>query len=96
MSLNNKKIINLPVFTQANIRLGYVSGFEIDELEQKIKHYHIKTHQGIAGLFEQELLISCKQVISLDKEKMIVEDAVIKESLKRGKEANKGAVPISS
>jgi len=79
MTLQHKNLLNLPAFTQNGTRLGYVVSFEIDELDQRIKHYNIKTHVGLAGLFDKQLIISSRQVVSLSREKLVVDDAVLKQ-----------------
>lgn len=63
----NEDLINLPVFSKDNIFLGKIRSFEIDEAQIIIKYYVKK------GLFKEDLIIHRNQVISLDKEKMIVE-----------------------
>lgn len=81
MTLSSKQLHNLPVYTRSGAHLGFVVGFDLDELEQKITQYRVKTRQGITGLFESELLISTQQVISLSTEKMIVDDLAQKQSV---------------
>ncbi|MDD5567459.1 MAG: PRC-barrel domain-containing protein [Patescibacteria group bacterium] len=96
MVLQNKELIKLPVYTKSNTHLGYITHFDVDELEQKIARYYVKTHQGIVGLFDQELIILPGNVISLTVEKMVVEDGVIKELVeKEARMASKGVVPAS-
>lgn len=91
MTLLNKNLLSLPVYTQSGLRLGYVTSFEIDELEQRIKRYSIKTHYGIAGLFDRQLIISAEQVVRLSREKLVVDDAVIKQA-----SANTSDLPVKS
>jgi sporulation protein YlmC with PRC-barrel domain len=80
MTIQHKNLLNLPVITQGGTHLGYVTSFEIDELDQRIKQYIIKTHHGLAGLFDKQLIISVHQVVSLSHDKMVVEDAIRKQS----------------
>lgn len=97
MSLSHRQIIDLPVFTKSGQRLGYIIRFDLDELEQKISRYYVKTHQGIVGLFDQELSIAPKQVISLNHEKMVVDDAIVEAAEKRSLEAtSKNPLPINN
>ncbi|MFA6198181.1 MAG: PRC-barrel domain-containing protein [Patescibacteria group bacterium] len=91
MTLLNKNLLNLPVYTQSGLRLGYVTSFEIDELEQRIKRYSIKTHYGIAGLFDRQLIVSAEQVVRLSREKLVVEDTVLKQT-----STNTADLPIKS
>jgi len=97
MAINHRKIINLPVFTKSKTRVGYITGFDVDELEQRIVSYYVKTHQGLVSIFDKELLISPRQVISIDKEKMIVDDATVKASAeKKDRAVSKKAIPLGS
>ena len=41
MIINNKKIINLPVFTEAGQEIGRLADFEIDIDSQSIINYYI-------------------------------------------------------
>lgn len=78
MQISSADLINLPVYTQTGQRLGRVTFFEIDIDTHTISHYHVKTGL-IKGLWHQELIIHQSQVISISKEKMIVEDNVSKQ-----------------
>lgn len=73
MNLTNNDLIHLPVETQSGQHLGRISSFEIDLENQSIIRYYVKTGL-IKGLWHQELIIAKNQVISVDSEKMIVED----------------------
>ena len=91
MNLNKKYLINLPVFTQSEQTLGKICDFELDSETQKIIKYHVKSEKLIKELLAKELIISSEQVISIDKEKMVVEDSVTKEK-KQAYEAE--AIPV--
>ena len=74
LSLHN--ILNLPVETQSNQRLGRVAGAIVDVETQSLHQYRVAPG-GISHLFsKEELLIDRDQVISITKEKMVVEDSV--------------------
>ena len=90
-------LINLPVFTQSNQLLGKISDFEIDPDSQSILRYYIKSHKLIKALLSKQLVVHRSQVISIDKEKMVVEDAVGHEKVKAEEpvwEEEKAGVPI--
>ncbi len=74
-------LLNLPVFAQSNQSLGKISGFEIDPDSQSILKYYIKPHKLIKALLSEQLIIHRSQVISIDKKKMVVEDAVGQEKV---------------
>jgi len=78
MKILSSDLINLPVFTQSGQHLGRVDSFEVDIDSQAITKYHVKTGL-IKGLWHQQLLIDPSQVISISKEKMIIEDNAVKE-----------------
>ena len=80
MKIQSSDLINLPVYTQSGQHLGRVDSFEVDIDNHTITHYHIKTGL-IKGLWHQQLVIVSSQVISISKEKMIVEDNVKKEPI---------------
>lgn len=82
MYLKKEELIGLPVFTQRGDNLGRVSDLEIDAESHLVFKYHVKSSGLIKGLFEDKLLVDRQQVISLDKEKMTVEDAVLSEGEK--------------
>lgn len=84
MNLKHSDIIHLPVETKTGQSLGRVVDFEIDSLSGKIVNYYVKSGNVIEGLFKNELIISQSQVVSLDKEKMVVEDGVIEAGVKAG------------
>lgn len=78
MRISSSDLINLSVCTQAGQHLGRVDSFEVDIDSRTISKYHVKTGL-IKGLWHQKLIIDQSQVISISKEKMVVEDIVSKE-----------------
>lgn len=80
MRINSKDLLSLPVETKSGERLGKVASFEIDCETHLIVNYYVRSLKDL--LFKDELIISPSQVISISKEKMIVEDAVIKDKIK--------------
>ncbi|MBU1164597.1 PRC-barrel domain-containing protein [Patescibacteria group bacterium] len=82
MVLENQDLINLPVQTKSGDNLGRINHFEIDQ-NQHIVRYFVKSGL-IQGLWKDQLIIHRDQVISINKEKMVVDDNVmaVKESVK--------------
>ncbi|MFA5022318.1 MAG: PRC-barrel domain-containing protein [Patescibacteria group bacterium] len=78
MLISSVDLINLPVYCQSGKHLGKVSSFDVDIDSKMIKQFYVKTSL-IKDLWQQQLLISPSQVISISKEKMVVEDGVISE-----------------
>ena len=78
MLISSKNLIGLQVFTKMGQELGKVSGFDLDIDAHVITKYYVKKHSILAELLgEKDLLINQNQVVSITKEKMIVEDSVI-------------------
>ncbi|MFH0819409.1 MAG: PRC-barrel domain-containing protein [bacterium] len=83
MRLTTKDLISLPVETKSGEKLGKIAALEIDCETQQIVCYYVKSSNPIKDLvFQDQLIISPVQVISITAEKMVVEDGVIKEKLK--------------
>ena len=80
MIILSSDLINLPVYTQSGRYLGRVDSFEIDLDNNMILRYQVKTGL-IKGLWHQQLIVDKSQVISIDKEKMVVEDNTVKEPM---------------
>lgn len=78
MPLTHKQLLGLSVETRSKISLGKVLGFSVDPLNQKILAYEVG--EGLV-LPKTQHVIHRHQVFSLSEEKMVVEDAVIKEEL---------------
>lgn len=74
MFLSHDQIIGLPVETQSGRRLGKIHGLIIESGGQNVQQYSVKT-AGVALVFAKNLLVGREQVVSLDEEKMVVEDS---------------------
>ena len=87
MLINFSHLKNLPVFTQSGLFLGRIVDLEIDADSQSIINYLVQRGR-LVGRWQKPLLIHRQQVISISKEKMIVEDAIAKqlETVKAEKE----------
>lgn len=77
MKLKKQDIINLSVYTELGQHLGRVVDFEFDSNTQTIINYHVRSRDIIKELLSSDLIINREQVISIKKEKMIVEDNVM-------------------
>jgi len=73
MIILSSDLINLPVYTQSGQHLGRVDSFEVNIDTQAISCYHVRTGL-IKGLWHQQLTIAPNQVVSINKEKMVVAD----------------------
>ena len=79
MQISSSDLINLPVYTQLGAHLGRIAAIDIDIETHAITHYHVRTGL-IRGLWHQHLLIHPTQVISINAQKMVVDDTVGKKN----------------
>jgi len=76
--LHPNQIIGLPVYTQSGMFLGKVIKVETLPDGQTAQKYIVKNTSPLKNLLSGQLIISVEQVISIDEEKMVVEDSVRK------------------
>jgi len=79
MLINFQQLKNLPVYTKSGDCLGKIKEVEINTETQAVSKYFIESSQVVKRLVGAGLVISSGQVISLDEQKMVVEDSVAKE-----------------
>ena len=70
------KLIGNVAVTESGQDLGEVIDFEFDDIDYKIQKIFIGS---VKGLVSGELIISAKQIIEINKEKVVVEDGTVKE-----------------
>lgn len=75
-----KQLKNLPVYTKGEEFLGKIKDIEINNSDHRVNKYIIKSANVVKRVSGEEIIISPNQVISLDKQKMIVEDSLEKET----------------
>ena len=73
MKISSNDLINLPVYTESGQHLGRIISFDINIDNYLIEKFYIKTGL-IQGLWHEQLVIDPSQVISITKDKLIVED----------------------
>jgi sporulation protein YlmC with PRC-barrel domain len=83
--LNSKQFIGLKVETKSGEHLGHIRDFDIDNTLQ-IQKIYIKPQGIVKGLVENDLVISKDLVLSIDDQKMVVEDLEEKEAIKEMEE----------
>lgn len=81
MLIKSKDLLKLPVETKSGKLLGAVCGMEIDIDTHQIKKYYVKPSGLVKGLIGDVLIIDFSQVLSVTKERMIVEDGVSKKRI---------------
>lgn len=80
MILNAKELIGLPAETKSGEALGRVFDFEVDVDSGIIIKFYVKTGNIIEDFLKKDyFLIYRNQVISIDKNKIVVEDGLEKE-----------------
>ena len=68
-----EKLNNLPVETRSGRELGRVNGLDVETESSLVKNYRVKGN----GFFANKFIISRDQVISINEEKMVVDDAAV-------------------
>jgi uncharacterized protein YrrD len=79
MLIESEQLIGLNVETESSQNLGKVDGFVLETDGQTIFQYKVKPN-GITHMFAKELLVSRDQVISIQKDKMIVDDILYEQA----------------
>lgn len=77
--IDDKTLLKLPVVTKSGVALGKVAGFEFDVDAQAVLRYLVRPKGLAARMLKHPLRVAREQVISIDDEKMVVEDNVAKE-----------------
>lgn len=77
MQFRDKDLRGVPVFTKSGDKIGKLVGFLIDTNQHTVAQYLVSRSRLISRILPEELSISPSQVISLDVEKMVVDDMVI-------------------
>lgn len=82
MKISLKQLIHLEVITESGQDLGTVSHFDIDIDTHSISTYYIASDHIIKRFlkWENDLMISPKQVVSISDIAMVVNDNVLKAS----------------
>ena len=79
MVISFRQLKNLPVYTKNGDYLGKIKDLVINSQSHSVQEYRLQSSQMIAKLTGEDLIIKPGQVISLDQEKMVVEDNVVSE-----------------
>jgi len=98
MQISYEQLNNLPVYTQSQQFIGRVGNIIIDADTHIIKKYLVKKSSLVKELLsalsqEKDLEVSPSQVISINKDKMIVQDNVARDRIGH-EEKNKSVVSV--
>lgn len=77
--LDDKTLMRLPVHTKSGTHLGNVAGFDFDVETHGIVRFRVRPKGLAARMLKHPLSIAREQVVSIDAEKMTVDDNVAKE-----------------
>lgn len=77
--LDSKTLLKLPVYTKSGTHLGKVEGFDFDVETHGILRYRVMPKGLAARVLKHPLLVAREQVLSIDAERMTVEDNLAKE-----------------
>jgi len=93
MIIDSKHLLGLGVETKSGQHLGKVRGFHIDTVTHAILQYEVRRSGILKEFLATDLLVYQQQVLSITKEKMVVDDQVVSEE-ERAQEGTR--VPATS
>ncbi len=86
MLINTDQLFHIPVETADGHNLGHVVCLEIDIESQSIMQYQVRPTGIVASVLRNvDLLIHRNQVVSLTKDKMIVDSTVLRDKEKEAR-----------
>jgi sporulation protein YlmC with PRC-barrel domain len=79
MRINSRRLLGLSVVTKSRQELGKVRSIDIDTESGRLTTIRVNPRGLVKGLLEEELLVDWSQVISIDEDGLIVDDASVPE-----------------
>ena len=79
MLINSKNLIRLRVETKSGQELGYVRDFDLNIDNLEVEQFYVRPAGIVKGLVLGDLILNKSSIISINEEKMIVQDLVGKE-----------------
>lgn len=99
MRYRDKELRNVPVETKSGTVLGKLSGYVMDSGSHKVIQYVVKKAHPLAKILPSELFVHSDQVISIEQDRIVVDDAVEtaseKEAVASAKHATGTTAPIT-
>ncbi len=78
MKFRDKELRGIPVVTKkSGEKLGKLGGFILNVETHVVEQYVVSKSRLLSALLPDDLLIHHSQVVSIDAEKMVVEDAAV-------------------
>ena len=79
MLVGSKNLIGLKVETMSGKELGHIKDFDININSLIVEKFYVRPEGVVKGLVIGKLVINKNSIISINEEKMIVEDLMEKE-----------------
>lgn len=93
MRHRDAELRGVPVITKSGEKVGKLAAFVIDAEHHEVAQYVVARSSLLSSIMPDELLVHPSQVISLDAEMMVVEDAAVAERAEARRIAERAAEP---
>ncbi len=81
MRMRDAELRGLPVVTERGEKVGKIAAVVIDIDVHAVVHYVVAKSRLLSALLPDDLLIAPAQVVSVDEERMVVEDNAVAEKV---------------
>lgn len=81
MRMRDAELRGLPVVTERGEKVGKVAAIVLDIERHEVVHYVVAKSRLLSALLPDDLLIAPAQVVSVDEERMVVEDNAVAEKV---------------
>jgi sporulation protein YlmC with PRC-barrel domain len=81
MRIRDAELRGLPVVTERGEKVGKVAAIVLDAERHEVVHYVVAKSRLLSALLPDDLLIAPPQVVSIDEERMVVEDNAVAEKV---------------
>jgi sporulation protein YlmC with PRC-barrel domain len=80
MRISSKKLLHLPVFTESGENLGKIAEIIVNIDTHLIEQYVVHASHLIEDIFAKELVIDNSQILSINNDRMVVNDLISKKN----------------
>ncbi|HTM69034.1 MAG TPA: PRC-barrel domain-containing protein [Candidatus Binatia bacterium] len=95
MRYRDADLRGIPVITKSGDKVGKLAAFVIDAEHHEVAQYVVARASLLSSIMPDELLVHPGQVVSLDGEMMVVEDAAVTERAEARQLAKRAAEPAA-
>ncbi len=74
MKLNSKVLVGVPVRTKMGLAVGRLASLELDSDTGRLTSLLVRGKGVVAGLLEDQLVVSWSQVVSMSDKEIVVQD----------------------